>query len=84
MKYILPVLVILTLSVASCASPSPSSRKLDIVLRNTTPHPIEIRAKAGLLSRTIRLEPGQRWNGWVPTFVTVQSIEIEMAGRETR
>lgn len=79
MKYLLPILLLATLS---CSTPSPKSKKLDIVLRNSSPHPIEIRAKAGLLSRTIRLEPGQRWNGWVPTFVTVEAIEIEMAEKQ--
>lgn len=78
MKYLLPILL---LGLLSCASPSPTSKKLDIVLRNTSPHPIEIKAKAGLLSKTIRLEPGQRWNGWVPTFVSIDSIEIEMSAR---
>jgi len=75
MKYLLPALLML----ASCVAPAPGTRKLDIVLRNTTSHPIEVRAKAGFFSRTIRLEPGQSWTGWVPPQVPVSAIEVEVA-----
>jgi hypothetical protein len=76
MKYLLPALFLLS----TCASPPPSSssQKLDITMRNRTPYPIEIQAKAGIFSRSIRLLPGEKWTGWVPTFVSVQGIEIEM------
>ncbi|GEM_PF-6907574 len=67
-------LVLLT----ACAAPAPAHRKMDINLRNTSPMPVEVRAKAGPLSRTIRLKPGETWSGWVPTFVTVKQIDIEV------
>ena len=74
MKYLIPALMFL----ASCATPEPGNRKIDIVLRNTTPHPIEIRAHAGFLSRTIRLDPGETWTGWVPPSVPINEIRIEV------
>ncbi|MBI2901719.1 MAG: hypothetical protein HYY17_16160 [Planctomycetes bacterium] len=69
---------------ASCASPAPASKKLDIVLRNTSAVPVEVKAKAGIFSRTIQLKPGETWNGWVPTFVTVRQVEIDVSACPSR
>lgn len=73
MKYLIPVLLLL----ASCVAPTPGVRKTDVVVRNTSPYPIEVRAKAGFLSRTIRLMPGEAWTGWVPA-IPVSEVDIEM------
>lgn len=66
------------LALGACAAPAPAQRKMDIQLRNPSPVAVEVRAKAGPFARTIRLKPGETWSGWIPTFVTVKQIDIEI------
>lgn len=74
-KYLLPVLLAMS---TSCATGS-GERRVDIVLRNDTPHPIELRASAGIFSRRLQLVPGEVWRGWVPLDLTGNEIRVEVA-----
>jgi hypothetical protein len=73
-KYLSPVLLFL----ASCATGSGEGR-VDIVLRNDTTHPIELRASAGIFSRRLQLMPGEVWRGWVPLDLTGREIRVDVA-----
>jgi hypothetical protein len=70
-------LVPLLLFLASCASGP--GEKLDIVLRNDTPHPVELRASAGVFSRRLQLLPGEVWRGWIPLEFAGREIRVEVA-----
>ncbi len=74
MKY----LIALVLLIGSCAAPPPQVEKVDILLRNTTDHPIEVRARTGFLGKTIRLQPGESWKGWIPPRIPVSKIVIDV------
>lgn len=76
-KYLLPVL--LSLGACTSAAPGPQTKRVDIVLRNTFDHPIEVRASVGIFTRTIPLGPGQIWKGWIPTDLTVGEVLVEVA-----
>ena len=71
-KYLLPAL----LALASCTS-SPD-RRMDIVLRNDTTRPIELRASAGIFSRRLPLMPGEVWRGWVPLEFAAGELRVEV------
>jgi hypothetical protein len=73
-KCLLPVLLLL----ASCASGS-GEKRVDIVLRNDTPHPVELRASAGIFSRRLQLLPGEVWRGWIPLEFAAREIRVEVA-----
>ena len=66
----------LALLLFSCSAP-PRDR-LDIQIKNFLPHPVRIRAATGILQRTIQLEPGERWTGWVPRSVAADRIQIKL------
>jgi len=70
-------LALLALAACTAAPPGPEKR-VDIVLRNTMDRPIELRASMGIFGRRIFLAPGEVWRGWIPTDVSVGSIQIEM------
>ncbi len=73
-KLFLPFLLFL----ASCASGSGEGR-VDIVLRNDTPHPVELRASAGIFARRLQLLPGEVWRGWIPLEFAGREIRVEVA-----
>ena len=79
MKYCLSVLLAL---VTACAIPPPEKR-LDIELRNRASHPVEIRASTGLLQRTLTLEPGEVWHGWVLRDFAGRDVRIEVRDPES-
>jgi hypothetical protein len=72
-KLFLPVLLVL----ASCCSPG--ERRVDIVLRNDSNRPIELRASAGLFGRRLQLMPGEVWRGWVPLDFVLGEIRVDVA-----
>ena len=72
-KCFLPALLFL----GSCCSPG--ERRVDIVLRNDTNRPIELRASAGIFSRRLQLAPGGVWRGWVPLEFAAGEIRVEVA-----
>ena len=72
-KYLLPVLLLL----ASCSGSG--ERRVDIVLRNDSLRPIELRASAGIFSRRLQLMPGEVWRGWIPLEFTGREIHVEVA-----
>lgn len=74
-KYLSPVLLFL----AACATPGSDARKVDIALRNTMDHPIELRASMGIFSRRIALAPGEVWRGWIPGDMSVGEVRVEIA-----
>jgi hypothetical protein len=73
-KYLSPVLLFL----ASCACGS-EERRVDIVLRNDSTRPIELRAYAGIFSKRLQLMPGEVWRGWVPLDFTGREIRVDVA-----
>jgi len=74
-KYLSPVLLLL----ASCCASGSGERRVDIVLRNDSMHPIELRASAGIFSRRLQLMPGEVWRGWVPLEFTGRELRVEVA-----
>ena len=78
MKKYLPLAL---LALASCTSlPTGSdAQRVDLVLRNATDHPIELRAAVGIFGRQILLGPGDIWRGWIPTGVGVGEVHVEIA-----
>jgi hypothetical protein len=72
-KYFLPVLLFL----GACCSPG--ERRVDIVLRNASDRPIELRASAGIFSRQLQLMPGEVWRGWIPLEFAAGEIRVEVA-----
>lgn len=62
----------------TCGCAFPPKEKIDIHLRNKTGKTILLRAKAGPFGRTIKLEPGQEWNGYAPIkWIPKDGITIE-------
>jgi hypothetical protein len=74
-KYLLPALIALS----SCAAPAPGEGRVDIVLRNGTDRPMELRARAGLFSRGLLLAPGEVWRGWVPREFVGSELFVEVS-----
>jgi hypothetical protein len=74
MKYAIALVFLM----GACTVPQSRVDKVDILLRNTTSHPIEVRARAGFFSKTIRLQPGEAWKGWIPPQVPVSEIVIDV------
>ena len=66
-------LLLLLVFLASCSSPASVVR---IRLENNTAQPITIDASAGLFARTITIQPGQTWAGWVDSRFIASSIRI--------
>ena len=76
MKKYLPLAL---LALAACTSAPPSAdKRVDIVLRNTMDRPIELRASMGIFGRRILLAPGEVWRSWIPTDVSVGSVQVEI------
>ena len=80
MKY----LIALALLMSSCVASPDKVEKVDILLRNTTDSPIEVRARAGFVGKTIRLQPGETWKGWIPSHVPVSDVVIEVREGKTK
>jgi hypothetical protein len=74
-KYLLPVLLVMN----ACVFPATGERRVDIVLRNKTERPIELRAQAGLFSRTLLLAPGEVWRGWIFGQLLGSEIRVEVS-----
>ena len=74
-KYLLPVL----LGLASCVDGSSGEKRVDIVLRNQTDRPLDLRAQAGLFSKTLHLGPGEVWRGWVWRQFVGNEIVVNVA-----
>lgn len=73
MKYLLPALLMI---LSSCAIDP--SRRVDIVLRNKTERPIQLRARTGFFGKNLQLSPGEVWCGWVPRDFVTSEIVIEV------
>jgi hypothetical protein len=71
MKYAVLAAILL---LGSC-TPVPGKR-IDIHLENTTQESIEVEAFALGFTKTVKLSPGERWSGWIPTFVAPKDIRI--------
>lgn len=72
-------LALVLLPLAACTSaPPPDGKRVDIVLRNTMDHPIELKASMGIFGRRIFLAPGEVWRSWIPTDVSAGSIQVEI------
>jgi len=74
MKYLWLTALSVVYSVILACTPA---ERIDVTLRNHTPAPIQIRAKAAGFSRIIRLKPGEKFEGWLPRMM-VESIEITL------
>ncbi len=74
MKYLLP----LVLLIASCAGGISAEKKLQIAVRNDTDRPLEFHARSGIFGRTVKLEPGHTWRGWVLREWVGEGIRIEV------
>jgi hypothetical protein len=63
------------LVLSNCAAPS---SRVDVTVRNSLPHPVLLRARAGGFERRLSLPPGATWEGWVPPQF-VSSVELEIS-----
>lgn len=66
---------VLCFALLACGKPT---KRIDIVLVNSTGMTIKVRAKAGLFGRTIKLTPGMTWTGWLPAGMSAKDIRIEI------
>ncbi len=77
MKKYLPF-ALLALSACTSIPSGAEGKRVDIVLRNSMPYPVELRASVGIFGRRIILAPGEVWRGWIPTDVPVGAVQVEM------
>ncbi len=83
MKYLIVPGLLSALLFASCSTPAPDKR-IDIILKNTTDEPLLFKAKMGPFGRTLKLDPGETWYGWVHKDLTGGQIQIVIAERRKK
>ena len=71
MKYLLVLLLM------GCAT----SNRTEVTLKNDTEQKIAIEAKADGIGRTIVLEPGSEWSGWIPRGSGAKSISVRVIAK---
>ena len=65
----------LILSLAACSS---GADRVTIVVRNHTARPLKVTGKLGGYSRTLKIDAGGEWEGWIP-HASAKSITVEIA-----
>ena len=83
MKYLIVPALLSALLLGSCSTPAPEKR-IDIILKNTTDEPLLFKAKMGPFGRTLKLDPGETWYGWVLKDFTGGQIQIVVAERRKK
>lgn len=70
------VLLICLLGLGCSAAPA---RTVDLEIRNRTTQPITIQADAGFLSRSLTLQPGESWVGYIPLQWLPKKVSIDVS-----
>lgn len=71
MKYLLTLLLL------GCAE----SQRTEVTLTNQTDRKIAIEAQADGFGRTIELEPGAEWQGWIPRGSGAKTISVKVRSK---
>ena len=65
----------LAIVLSGCAA---ESNRVEITVRNNTARKLRVKGVVSGLSRTLTLEPGAEWTGWIPrASARMVSVEIE-------